>query len=97
MVRTARLFLVPLLAMPMWLHAQSAREAGPPNELFGIIARLDTALFESFNKCDLEKFTTFFTEDVEFFHDQSGLTIGAKTVTDQVKKQHLWQGASRAC
>ena len=60
--------------------------AQPADELYRAISALDTALFDSYNSCDLEKFKSFFTEDLEFYHDQSGLTVGSQIVTEQVKK-----------
>jgi ketosteroid isomerase-like protein len=79
------LLIVPLLAAPAWVQAQAVSRT-PPDELFRTIASLDEALFESYNTCDLDKFAGFFTDDLEFYHDQGGLTVGAKTVTEQVKK-----------
>lgn len=55
-------------------------------ELDRAITTLDAALFDSYNKCDLEKFASFFVEDVEFYHDQGGLTLGRAALTDSVKK-----------
>jgi hypothetical protein len=43
------------------------------------------ALFDSYSKCDLEKFESFFADDVEFYHDQGGLTLGNKALTESVK------------
>lgn len=65
------------------VDAQSPKSTG---DLSQTITELDTTLFDSFNRCDLEKFKAFFIDDVEFYHDQSGLTIGSQTVTEQVKK-----------
>ena len=50
------------------------------------LTALDAALFDSYNKCDLEKFSTFFVDDVEFYHDQGGVTLGKAALTDSVKK-----------
>jgi len=50
------------------------------------ITSLDAALFDSYNKCDLEKFSSFFVENVEFYHDQGGVTLGREALTDSVKK-----------
>ena len=36
--------------------------------------------------CDLEKFASFFANDVEFYHDQSGVTRGKEDLTDSIKK-----------
>ena len=49
-------------------------------------AALDAALFDSYNKCDLEKFESFFVDDVEFYHDQGGVTLGKAALTESVKK-----------
>ena len=48
-------------------------------------AALDVALFDSYNKCDLQKFQSFFVDDVEFYHDQGGVTLGSKALTESVK------------
>jgi Domain of unknown function (DUF4440) len=55
-------------------------------ELDRVGAALDAALFDSYNHCDLEKFASFFDENVEFYHDQGGLTLGRAALTDSVKK-----------
>ena len=55
-------------------------------ELDKAIAALDAALFDSYNRCDLEKFSSFFADDVEFYHDQGGVTLGRVALTDSVKK-----------
>ena len=75
-----------LLTVSMLMNAQSSQKTPQPEELYRTIALLDSALFDSYNTCDLEKFTTFFTDNVEFYHDQGGLTTGAKTLAEQVKK-----------
>ena len=79
------LLAAPLLVTATWARAQP-RQTAPHDELFRTIAALDTAVFDSYNACDLDKFAAFFADDVEFYHDQSGLTVGAKTVTEQVRK-----------
>src|SRR5271155_6046655 len=55
-------------------------------ELDKAIAALDAALFDSYNRCDLEKFASFFVEDVEFYHDQGGVTLGRAALTESIKK-----------
>lgn len=49
-------------------------------------AALDAALFDSYNKCDLTTFESFFVDDVEFYHDQGGVTRGNAALTESVKK-----------
>jgi hypothetical protein len=71
------------------LHAQSvpALEAiKTEDELTRAVTELDKQLFDAYNTCNLEKFNSFFTDDVEFYHDQGGLTLGNKALTESVKK-----------
>src|SRR5438034_6761780 len=78
------LLLLPLLAVPIVrVDAQSTQST--TDELFRTIASLDGALFDSYNRCDLEKFGTFFVDDVEFYHDQGGVTLGRQSLTESVK------------
>lgn len=55
-------------------------------ELDKAIAMLDAALFDAYNRCNLEKFASFFVENVEFYHDQGGVTLGREALTESVKK-----------
>ena len=41
-------------------------------ELTTIVKRLDADLFRAYNDCDLQKFGSFFPDNLEFYHDQSG-------------------------
>jgi hypothetical protein len=34
----------------------------------------------------LDKFASFFVDDVEFYHDQGGVTLGKANLTESVKK-----------
>jgi uncharacterized protein (TIGR02246 family) len=55
-------------------------------ELDRAITSLDNALFDAYNKCDLEKFASLLAENVEFYHDQGGVTLGRAALTESVKK-----------
>jgi uncharacterized protein (TIGR02246 family) len=55
-------------------------------ELNKAIMALDTGMFDAYNKCDLEKFAGYFVENVEFYHDQGGVTLGRAALTESVKK-----------
>lgn len=54
-------------------------------ELDKTITLLDAALFDSFNHCDLEKFGTFLTDNVEFYDDRDGLSVGKQKQVEDVK------------
>src|SRR5262245_6717533 len=83
--------LTMLLLMPVLILCAVRAEAQAPDtmksgeELNKTIASLDAALFDSYNRCDLQKFASFFADDVEFYHDQGGVTLGREKLTNSVK------------
>jgi ketosteroid isomerase-like protein len=83
------LLLVPVLAMIIvrsQTPTQSLESIKSQEELNKFVASLDAALFDAYNRCDLEKFASFIADDVEFYHDQGGVTLGKQSLTDSVKK-----------
>ena len=60
---------------------QTAAAAPPPRSpeaLTRIVTALDAAVFDSFNRCsdpaELKKHASYFAADVEFYHDNGGVT-----------------------
>jgi ketosteroid isomerase-like protein len=49
------------------------------------ITALDTKLFDAYNHCDLKTFDSLLADDVEFYHDQGGVTLGRQKLTESVK------------
>jgi hypothetical protein len=49
------------------------------------MASLDAAVFDAFNRCDLAEFRKYFAEDVEFYHDKSGLSRSRENLLESVK------------
>ncbi len=62
-----------LLKMPVVI-AQPVDSDTPQDELFSEIANMDEVLFNAFNNGNMEKIKTLFTEDLEFYHDKTGLS-----------------------
>jgi hypothetical protein len=60
-------------------NAPDAKTAATSGELYQAIASKDSELFSTFNAQDIGQLKTFFTEDLEFYHDRSGLTNYAQT------------------
>ena len=85
-LRQMLLFLILLGTLPTQVSAQAPESTAPPDELFRTITSLDSALFDAYNQCDLDKFGTFFIDEIEFYHDQAGLTLGRQNLTESVKK-----------
>lgn len=59
--------------------------AQTPDALHQTIAALDTALFDAYNKCEPEKFASFLAADLEFYHDETGLSRGAQSTVDAIR------------
>ncbi len=55
-----------------WLHATKDPKDMSSAELTMTVKRLDGDLFAAYNNCQLEKFGSFFPENLEFYHDQTG-------------------------
>lgn len=68
--------LIFLLLMPA-AFAQS--------ELVKTVTDLDKALFDAYNSCDLDKFGSMLADDLEFYHDATGLSKGAQATIEAVK------------
>ncbi len=54
---------------------QPAKTYSPVSQdLYDTIAKMDSLMFEAFNTHDADKLQTYFSEDLEFYHDKGGLT-----------------------
>ena len=81
------LFILPLLAFSSAsVKAQAVPSPAAKDPLFQTISSLDTALFDAVNRCDLEKLGTFMTDDLEFYHDKTGLAVGKQDFLEKTKK-----------
>ncbi len=56
-----------------------------PAELDKAVTELDRQLFDAYNTCDLLKFAALIDENIEFYHDQGGVTLGRAKLTESVK------------
>jgi hypothetical protein len=61
--------------------ARSGQKAAP-EQLLTTLSKIDSALFASFNHCDIQQFRTFFAEDLEFYHDKGGSYIYHEEIYD---------------
>ena len=62
-----------------------AQSAPAPDPLFQTIQSLDTRLFDAYNHCDLTTIAPLVSEDLEFYHDKTGLARGRQSLLDGVK------------
>jgi len=50
------------------------------------VLRLDSLFWEAYNRCDVPLMMSLFTEDIEFYHDKGGPTLGLTAFTQSVEK-----------
>jgi hypothetical protein len=57
-------------------------------QLYQTIVKLDSAFFGAYNTCttNLEKYGAFFSENIEFYHDQGGLMTSKQDIIDATKR-----------
>ena len=65
-------------------HVASA-VAHVPDRLFQNVEEQDRRLFDAYNNCDLETLGAMVTDDLEFYHDKTGLAVGKKVFVDSIK------------
>src|ERR1051325_4777721 len=75
-------FLLALLGTSL-LHAQSGAQSGP---LFKTIQALDSKLFDAYNHCDLATLGAMVSDDLEFYHDQTGLSVGKEPFLPAIRE-----------
>jgi opacity protein-like surface antigen len=72
--------LLAALAMP----AAAADNLDAAN-LSEVVRGLDTKLFDAYNRCDLDTLGTMVADDLEFYHDQTGLSTGKAVFVAAIK------------
>jgi Domain of unknown function (DUF4440) len=50
------------------------------------ILHKDSLFWQSYNRCDTSGYDQFFSNDVEFYHDKGGITLGADNMALSLKK-----------
>ena len=68
---------------------QLTKNYQPDNpELYKAIVKLDSAFFDAYNNCDtkFETYADFYADDIEFYHDQGGLSNSKKDILEGTKK-----------
>jgi len=55
-------------------------------KLTATILHLDSAFWNAYNNCDTTAFANYLTDDVEFYHDKGGITLGAAALIQSLNK-----------
>lgn len=77
----AKRLLSLLLFLPLTLLGQPDTQA-----VTDTILQQDAQFWDAYNRCDADIMATFFTPDVEFYHDKGGETFGLDNLTTTFRK-----------
>jgi len=83
---TMRNILLLLSLLALHARAQTAKNSLAPDPLFQTVAALDTELFDAYNRCDLQKLGSLVADDLEFYHDKTGLSVGKQKFLSDIQK-----------
>ena len=71
--------------LPGAATAQPSAEAAAAERLTREVSAASAAMFDAFNRCDLEAFRSYLTPGIEFYHDKAGLDTSPDAVVASVK------------
>ena len=80
-------FVLTLLALPAASVAQASAPKGTAgtDALFQTVSALDTKLFDAYNSCDLKTLGEMVSDDLEFYHDKTGLSVGKEVFLGSIR------------
>src|ERR1700675_1882221 len=64
-------------------HWPDQRTSGRP---FRHVKSLDAKLFDAYNNCNLAVLSSMVSDDLEFYHDQTGLSVGKHHSSPQTSR-----------
>ena len=80
------LYLILLVLLALSSMTADAQSVAQPDPLFMTIQSLDTKLFDAYNHCDLTTLGAMVSDDLEFYHDQTGLSVGKAPFLAAIKQ-----------
>lgn len=78
--------MFPLFLVVLCGIRAEAQSAAQPDPLFLTIKSLDAKLFDAYNHCDLITLGAMVSDDLEFYHDQTGLSAGKAPFLAAIKQ-----------
>ena len=81
------LFAVAVTALLVSVSSFKAveKQTSEEKELFDTIVALDSTFFTAYNTCDLKTAADLISEDLEFYHDQGGLSTSKEDIMSGLK------------
>jgi hypothetical protein len=55
-------------------------------ELYNTVVKLDSIFFNAYNTCNIDLQSDFYSDSIEFYHDQGGLNTSKQEILEATKK-----------
>jgi ketosteroid isomerase-like protein len=81
-----RLVTLMLVMTPVLSQAQAPVPKAEQQSLTETVAALDTRFFTAYNQCDLKTLGSMVSDDLEFYHDQTGLMTGKQAFLNSIQQ-----------
>jgi uncharacterized protein DUF4440 len=79
--------IICLLILALSIAKAPMAQVNETSDLFIELAKLDSLIFEQgFNKCQFSEFESYISEDLEFYHDQGGLSETKEDFINAIKQ-----------
>ncbi|MGA9305700.1 MAG: nuclear transport factor 2 family protein [Candidatus Sulfotelmatobacter sp.] len=75
-----------LVLLSLCVVRVDAQSTVQPDPLRNTIQSLDAKLFDAYNHCDLTTLGAMVSDDLEFYHDQTGLSVGKEPFLAAIKQ-----------
>ncbi len=77
-----KLFTILLLVLPFLLKSQHQQNA----EIIKKLKQRDSLFWSSYNNCTTDLLSQYLTDDIEFYHDNGGITLGSADLVNSISK-----------
>jgi hypothetical protein len=74
-----------LLAVLLTVSARIFAQSGSSSAVDDLV-QADSMFWSAYNNCDITRMRTYFSDDVEFYHDKGGITLGANALAESFMK-----------
>ena len=82
--------LMTTIALALLLTGLAVAQAPTPkaeqDALLATVTALDAKFFDAYNHCDLKTLGEMVSDDLEFYHDQTGLAVGKQSFVDSIRQ-----------
>jgi uncharacterized protein DUF4440 len=74
------------LGVVLVLAAATVRAGDPPDAAAAVVAERERVFWSAYNACAVAEMPALIAEDVEFYHDRGGITLGRDALVESVRK-----------